>query len=549
MKKKMLALLMAAAMAAGAFTGCGQESVTKEKSSETVKSESIGQAAEETTEASNFNKEGYPIVNEEITLNILIRYRDEDTNMVNPEEMPAIQKLDELTGIKTEWEVVRASDWSTKLNLILASGEYPDVIIGTIDDEEYGVEQGILIPLDDLIQEYMPNYTERIAMEESDPTHNFPATDGKTYAIGYMSAQNINTQMHHFINQTWLDTLDLDMPTDVESLTDVLRAFKTGDPNGNGEADEIAMTTIVSTDGGQPKFMNYLPMFGIPYNDTMVYIDDNKQVQFAPTQDAFREWLEWGHTLYVEGLMDPDSLSQDYNTVVTKLADGNVGLFGEYRLTNMGFDDGATQDCVIYLPENAKYGKMIETATKRAFVTCDNENVEATMRWFDAILETEMMFSIAYGEQNDGTDTGNAGWYYDENDKINTFNWPTNDKWYSLDTSCVFFAPGKYYYGIYQMAPHRVEKAEYCETLSEHGLLQKYSNNYLDYCKFTSEQKNEIGMKLTDIKTAVNEYAVKFVQNGVTDEGWNEFVKIFENMDVDAYVQAYQDGIDAQDIE
>ena len=37
----------------------------------------------------------------------------------------------------------------------------------------------------------------------------------------------------------------LDMPTNTEELKDVLKAFKTQDPNGNGKADEIPMSLFI----------------------------------------------------------------------------------------------------------------------------------------------------------------------------------------------------------------------------------------------------------------------------------------------------------------
>ena len=98
----------------------------------------------------------------------MIAIRDSDS-LTNFDEMPGVKHLEELTGIHAEWEVIKGSDWSTKLNLAFASGEYPDVLLatngnGAVDDEEYGVTQGIVLPLDELINQYMPNYTERRAV-------------------------------------------------------------------------------------------------------------------------------------------------------------------------------------------------------------------------------------------------------------------------------------------------------------------------------------------------------------------------------------------------
>lgn len=46
------------------------------------------------------------------------------------------------------------------------------------------------------------------------------------------------------INVEWLEKLGLDMPTTTEELKEVLIAFKTKDPNGNGKADEIPLSFI-----------------------------------------------------------------------------------------------------------------------------------------------------------------------------------------------------------------------------------------------------------------------------------------------------------------
>lgn len=545
MKKKAVAMLLAAAMAITSLVGCGSSAGTGESAASegAAGSEASGEAS------ANFNAEGYPIVNEEITLKVMLAIRDTDT-MIAPEEMPAVQRLDELTGIKTEWEVIKGADWETKLNLMFASGEYPDVIIapnGNVDDEEYGVTQQLLIPLDDLIEEYMPNYTSRRDAEESDPTASLVASDGQIYSVGYLVGQNINTNQHYFINQTWLDALGLETPTDMESLTEVLRAFKTGDPNGNGEADEIPLEMGLDTGFNGIRYI--LPLFGIPCDpDKWIYIDDNKQVQFAATQEGFRECMEWLNMCYTEGLVDAEVLSQDFNTIETKLKSGNVGFFSAWRLIAMGYDEGVAKDAVFWMPdtETTSCYRYLELARPAAFITATNENVEATMRWLDAMLETEMQFSLYYGEQ-DATD--GSGWTYNENGKIDSINNGSVEVRNYLDCNTMFWAPGKYISETFNMPEQRTEKTEYCLQSDEAGIIQKYSNDYLDMAPLTSEQLQSVTLTETDIDNAVVENIASFVSNGVTDDSWNSFVSLFDGMGVAEYVQMYQDAIDSMEIE
>ena len=477
--------------------------------------------------------------------------RDVDS-LTDPSEMPAIQRLEEETGINLEWEVVKASDWSTKLNLMFASGEYPDIILTpntTVDEEKYGVSQKLLIPLnDDLTSKYMPNYTERREAEEEDPTSSLTASDGNKYSIGYMVSQNINTAVHYFINDDWLNRLGLDRPTNVEELTDVLRAFKAEDANGNGDAsDEVPLE--MSMDNGYYGVRYMLPMFGVPADTSKwIYIDDDKKVQFTATQDGFRECMEWLHTCYEEGLVDAEMISQDQNTVESKLMEGNVGFFTAWRLKAMGFDDGVAATCSLYVPqdEGALDYRMVEMAKPGAYITSSNQYVPQTLRLLDAMMDTEMTYSLYYGEKDS---TSGNGWEYTDDNKVNPITSSSNEVNDFLGCNALFFGPAKYIDETFNWPEQRIEKTEYCQQYEEAGLLQKYSDDYLNIAPLTSEQQQENTLKETDIENAVKENMATFITEGVTDESWNSFVSLFDSMDVAGYINVYQDAIDTMDIQ
>jgi len=550
MKRKLVAVLLATCTMVASLTGCGsnEESVQKQSSSQTqeVAEESTSVTKEE--EKSIFNEEGYPIVNEEITLKVMQSVRETD-NLIDPDDMPSIQKLEELTGINLEWEVVKTNDWDTKLNLMFASGEYADIILGThgvVDIEKYGVSEGALIPLDELIEKYIPNYTERINLEENDPTMSLRGSDGQAYTVGFMTAQNINANQHLFINQAWLDELKLETPKNVEDLTEVLRAFKTQDFNGNGEDDEIPLE--LALDRGIYGYTYILPLFGIPANGNLFYIDEDKNVQFAAKQPGFRECVEWLHTLYTEGITDPELISQDSSAVASKLAIGNLGFYPAWRITVMGFNEELVEDSVLWTPEEGtKMYKTMELARGCAYITSTNKYPEATARLFNAMLDTEMMFSLYYGEQGD---TVNGGWDYNEEGKIYTIDASSEVTAKNcLDVNALFFAPGKYYFDVYEPAPQRIEKTEYCEIYTEAGLMQTYSNDYLNFVRFSNEKAEELAQILVDLKSAVDEHVGEFVMNGVTDANWDSFMKVLDDIKLDEYLQAYQDGLDQLEIE
>ena len=168
------------------------------------------------------------------------------------------------------------------------------------------------------------------------------------------------------------------------------------------------------------------------------------------------------------------------------------------------------------------------------------------MRWLDARLETEMQFSLYYGEQ-DATD--GTGWTYNENGKINSLEDGTVDILNYLGCNTMFWAPGKYISDTFNMSEQRIEKTNYCLESDEAGIIQKYSNDYLDMAPLTSEQLQDISLTETDINNAVTENIANFIANGVTDESWNNFVSLFDGMGVADYVQIYQNAIDTMELE
>ncbi|MFR6473371.1 MAG: extracellular solute-binding protein, partial [Turicibacter sanguinis] len=188
----------------------------------------------------NFNKQGYPIVNEQITLTFAAPKASLAPNFG---EMSIIQQLEEQSNIEIKWNNIPDADYSTKKNLMLASEDLPDAFwnsgFSDYDLIKYGAE-GLIIPLNDLIEEYMPNLW---AEMEKDPTikSKLTAPDGNIYSLPTIEEMGLSrSPFFTSINTQWLENLGLEMPTTPEEFKEVLIAFRDQDANGNGNPnDEI----------------------------------------------------------------------------------------------------------------------------------------------------------------------------------------------------------------------------------------------------------------------------------------------------------------------
>lgn len=112
-----------------------------------------------------------------------------------------------------------------------------------------------------------------------------------------------------WINAKWLSALNLSAPTSVEELTDVLLAFKTGDPNGNYKQDEIAADLI-----GIYEMRWLLPYFGIVADDSNLARQADGSLVFAPELPAYRDFISTLRDWVEKGILTKDAFTAMHST-------------------------------------------------------------------------------------------------------------------------------------------------------------------------------------------------------------------------------------------
>lgn len=447
-------------------------------------------------------------------------------------------ELERRTNVHVDFDEVKESDWVTKLNLMFASGNYRDMILrGSLDVEEYGVSQGLLIPLQDGIREYMPHYASRLALQ--DVGEKMLSSDGSTYYIGFMISQGVNTNGPFFINRQWLDALGLSVPKTVDELTAVLRAFRDGDPNKNGIKDEIPWeATFDDTNTG---IYNAFAFWGVPMNDYFICVDENGTVYCPALRDGYRECAEWLHTLYADKLLDMECITQSSNVWATKINQSTAGFFTYWRLTNTTLKPEVAEQYECMLPvsaegRSARVSRITDAIDFGAALTVTNPNVPASLRWLDAQFETETMMISQNGALGDMLTIDESGRYTVKRIP------PDNELYSMVPVICgQFFAPSGYYEKVYTPAEHRLEKRRYSELYEQAGVLEPISFQELTTSGYQSEDESK---RIQDCKSAlksvINEWLVSFITQGVSDESWEEYSAALIDAGAYEYVALYQ---------
>lgn len=151
-------------------------------------------------------------------------------------------------NIVLEWIIVPGGwEVNNQATLAYTSGDLPDIFMGMAplgyDFHWEHIEAGDIWDLTPYLTKYAPNVI-KMFQEVPQAEYLCKGYDGNIYMLPM--ARNYDNDTGRYassliINTTWLDNLGLDVPTTTTEFRDVLRAFKTGDPNGNGIADEIPL--------------------------------------------------------------------------------------------------------------------------------------------------------------------------------------------------------------------------------------------------------------------------------------------------------------------
>ena len=448
------------------------------------------------------------------------------------------QEIEQQTGVHIQFEDIKDSEWETRLSLMFASGTYPDLILrGSLDVEEYGVSQHLVLPLDGYMDEgRLPNYTAKMNQETRE---RLTSSDGHIYQLGFLISQNVNTSGHFFINQSWLTRLGLSVPQTTDELLEVLRAFRDSDMNGNGVADEIPLEATF--DDIITGVYNLFSFWGIPLNEEFVFVDEQGHMHFAPEEKGFLPAVQYLHTLIEERLLDVECITQGSNIWSAKINRGNTGMFSYWRLGNTALKPDVAEHYALMLPVHAEGAKaalprLIDDIEFGAAISSTCSNVDAALRWLDAQFETENMLVSQNGRVGDTLKKREDGKYevlYVPGD---------NELYKTVPVICgQFMAPSPWYESVYIPAEHRREKSRYCAVYEEAGVLESVSFRYLtNVMQKNAEESARISRLKTTLKSIIDQALVEFMTQGVDAERYARFLEELRDAGAEEYRQLYE---------
>ncbi len=211
-------------------------------------------------------------------------------------------------NIKMEWVVIPRSEEVDKLNVLMAAGEAGDISFtyteGVITNF---VQQGGLVELTDLIEQYGPNLKAYLGED----LLKYGLFEGGQYAVP--AKRVVLATQGMFIREDWLDKLGMPMPTTKEEFYNSLVAFRDQNPGGAEKVIPYAMNYDLTSHN----------MLRLSFIKSL----DEKTLATVPDLlwDGYEDYVLFLNKLYNEGLISPDFALDNADLLFGDVTSGKAG--------------------------------------------------------------------------------------------------------------------------------------------------------------------------------------------------------------------------------
>ena len=494
---------------------------------------------------------------EKVSYNVWIRMRPMNGNA---DDMEIFRIMEEKTNVHLNFEQIPQADWEEKILQNLNGGvDLPDAYYSgySLNSTQllFYAGQGLLLPLNDLIEQYMPNFKAKL---EAHPEVKaaITAPDGNIYSLPFCRFDGLTGQIpsNMFINKVWLDKLGLEVPKTIDDLEKVLTAFKENDCNGNGDPnDEIPMT--FKFEGSQRDLGGLFGMFGYAdnlYGGQHHFCVDDGKVIFTPATEGYKKACAYLYEhFFSKGLIDQEGFTMDKATYNAQ-NQGEIANIGSYFSWNI-FDLGqAHKDEYVPMapllgPDGTTSWGYVSSSgieTVGLVLTKDCKDPVNLIKWADLTYDDFYGMQLEYGCIGTNIvelpESDESGFKYDY-----VREYPdgmTYDEFLFGNTypdSCLAL-----FRDFYDTVLPMPDSAKAKDKINNEMYLPVATTMYYPTLLFSEEDNTRINDISVDIIGLAEEKRAEWLARGGVEEQWDEYIATLENMGLQEYIDIYQKTYD-----
>jgi putative aldouronate transport system substrate-binding protein len=396
---KFISVAMISMLSSTSFAACSKKADVSQKD---VKSTAGQSATVQSTEVQ------YPIKTDVKLKYWMELHVNVATLVKNFGETEVAKELQKRTGITVEYLHPAAGQTKEVLNLMIASGDLPDIIeypwINFPGGPNNALKNQAILKLNDTIDKYAPNLKD-LLKANSNIDKMVKTDEGSYYVFPFLRGTTMDnngllTSSGLMVRKDWLDELGMKVPETAEEWYNVLKAFK--------EKKDASAPFTIRGEHMNDDFSPISPGFD---NIRGFYVEDGK-IKYGGIEPNRRTYLTEMNKWYKEGLLDKnfattDTKTQDSNMLNNKsgatYAPGGGGM-GKWLQAMASkepkFDLAAAAPVTSKKGQPAKFGKMnnvYDGSGASAAISTKSKNIEIAARFLDYNYSKEGKMLLNFG--------------------------------------------------------------------------------------------------------------------------------------------------------
>ena len=293
------------------------------------------------------------------------------------------KEIEKRTNVTLDLKSYDSNDYMDQITLDIQAGNAAYIIPKIYDDSKF-VDGGAIVPISDYVK-YMPNYTEFYNKYDlSKDIQTITRSNGKYYKLPGMKEKNLINYSFVIRKDIWdkagVDVVALEKTWTWDQFREALKKVKAYMVSQKmcTAKDYIWSDLWCGTESGKGSGGNLLGVMAATYDcnagwnigNGMRYNKDQDKFIFSPTSDGYKEFLKTANSFIKEGLLDPETFTQDDNTATSKYYNGktaimsvNQGQFASYE-ENMTkqLGEGKYENYVLTLPVGVNNYSSVDPA-------------------------------------------------------------------------------------------------------------------------------------------------------------------------------------------
>lgn len=469
-------------------------------------------------------------------------------------ELPRLDDIQAATGVRMTFYEVSPAGASEQFNLMVVSNDLTDIIQPTdyyVGGLGAALDDDVIIDLTDIIQENAPVYYDMLMNHTNQTTIDTVLVNGHHLSMNTIKDEAVS-DMGLITRGDWLDELGMDAPETLGEFTDLLYAIK--------EKYNPKQTLYVNSDA---EIQGLNGVFGTNIfkiaNNTGVaaYVAEDGSVKSGLTDPNFREYLEWFHQLYADGIIYSDfytnasteseawGLITSNNVGVWRLGADTIAKISNYEAEIPGAYGKAIPKLVKEHGDKYLMASSVALSDNKGYsLTTSCEEPELALQFFDWFFTEEGILLANFGIENESF-TFDA----DGNPQFSDFITDNPDPNLSMMFAVIL--------NTFNQAPmyNIVSKMWVGYTPEEVDAIHLWSDTSNDdttgtipaAAALTAEETNLISSEMTAVISVAEEGILKFMTGAVeiTDANWDAYVADVENSGLQACLDVQQSAYEA----